>query len=112
MSASYIGPNAQVYGSAQVYASAQVYGSADIREEGDVAQPGDYVTVGPAVSSGNWCTAHKDRSIGVRVNMGCFSGSLEEFQTAIEAAHAANPAALRQYRAFLALFCAHFQVTL
>ena len=99
---------AQVYGSAQVYGFARVYGSAVIRGDGRVSKLGDYVTVGPAISSGRTTTAHRDEKLGVRVNCGCFTGTIEEFEQAVEATHAAAPAHLAQYRAFVALIKAHF----
>ena len=93
---------------ARVFDSARVFGSAVIRGDGRVSKPGDYVTVGPAISSGRTTTAHRDEKLGVRVNCGCFTGTIEEFEQAVEATHAAAPAHLAQYRAFVALIKAHF----
>ena len=108
--------SAQVYGSARVYGSAcvsgsaRVSGSAHILGDGRVSKPGDYITVGPAISSGRFTTAHVDETIGVRVNCGCFTGTVEEFRQAIEATHAESAQHLAQYRAFVALIKAHFAI--
>lgn len=69
----------------------------------------DILVVGPAKSSGRYTTAHRDEIIGVRVNCGCFSGTVEEFAAQIEHTHAGNSAYLSQYRAFVALIKANFE---
>ena len=104
--------NAQVYGEARVYHSAQVYDNAQVYGEalvsgcacvsGDavICSSADWITVGPAVSSRRFTTAHRDTRLGVRVNCGCFSGSLAEFAAAIEKTHQNSPQDLARYRAF------------
>ena len=104
--------NAQVYGEARVYHSAQVYDNAQVYGEalvsgyacvsGDavICASADWITVGPASSSRRFTTAHRDAKLGVRVNCGCFSGSLAEFAAAIEKTHQNSPQDLARYRAF------------
>jgi len=46
----------------------------------------------------------------VRVNCGCFSGSVLEFSQAIEKTHANNHEALHQYRLFCQLIAFNFGV--
>ena len=90
--------NALVSGDARVAGNARVSGNADI------------LVIGPAKSSGRYTTAHRDSVIGIRVNCGCFSGTIEEFSTTIEETHKDNPAHLSQYRAFVALIKANFNL--
>ena len=104
----YVGDSAWVGGLARVTGSAYVGGSAQVGGDGIINKTSDYVCVGPALSSARWTTAHRDRKIGVRVNCGCFSGTVAEFESAIEQTHAKNAPALAQYRAFVALIKAHF----
>jgi hypothetical protein len=75
-----------------------------------IEKTSDYITLGPALSSGRFTTAHKDAKIGVRVNCGCFSGSLSEFIKAIETTHKeTNKQAYNQYMAFVAVIKATFE---
>ena len=103
--------NAWVFDNAWVCGDAQVYGNAVVRGDALIESTADYLTVGPALSalsSGRFVTAHKDAVIGVRVNTGCFTGTLQEFRDAIERTHANNPAALRQYMLFHKMFADYF----
>ena len=58
------------------------------------------LSAGPSISSRRFTTAHRDAHIGVRINCGCFSGSLAEFAAAIEKTHQNSPQDLARYRAF------------
>lgn len=80
---------------------------ANIRGDGHVMKSSDYLVVGPAVSSGRFTTAHRDREIGVRVNTGCFSGSLGEFHEAILKTHKEGSRARAQYLLFYGLIVRH-----
>ncbi len=99
-----VSDNALVHGDARVYGNALVYGDAVI------AKTSDYLVVGPAKSSGRFTTAHRDSKIGVRVNCGCFSGTVLEFSEAIEKTHKDNREALEQYRLFCQLIAFNFGV--
>lgn len=114
--------NAQVSGDAQVYGNAWMYGNAkvsgdaqvsgDARVSGDacINTTSDYLVIGPAKSSGRFTTAHKDLKIGIRVNCGCFSGTLKEFSDAIEQTHKFHQEYLEQYRLFCQLIAFNFGV--
>ena len=65
--------------SACVSGSAHVCESARVRGDGDIAATNDWITVGPVGRDANLLTLHRDRLIGIRINRGCFSGSLREF---------------------------------
>jgi len=97
--------DAQVYGDARVYDNAQVYGDALVLKSADVLR------IGPSKSSGRFTTAHIDKKIGVRVNCGCFSGTVKEFSDAIEKTHKNNQEYLEQYRLFCQLIAFNFGVT-
>ena len=103
--------NARVYGNAWVYGDAQVSGNARVSGNGLIQKTSDYLIVGPAKSSGRFTTAHKDSKIGIRVNCGCFSGTVKEFSEAIEKAHKGNKEHLEQYRLFCQLIAFNFGVT-
>jgi hypothetical protein len=79
--------HAQIYDStvisdsAIVGGSACVYGHARIRRDGDIRQTADYMVIQSVGNEDASLTIHRDTKIGVRVNRGCFSGTLTEFMT-------------------------------
>jgi hypothetical protein len=70
----------------------------------------DWLLVGPAKSSGRFTTAFRDADIGVRVECGCFTGSVQEFSEQIERTHELNETHLQQYRLFRHLIAFSFGV--
>ena len=62
-------------GNAWVSDNARVYG------DGHIAKTDDYVVIGPVGTRNSFITLHRDLKIGVRINAGCFSGSLPEFMS-------------------------------
>ena len=100
--------NSRVSGDARVSGNAFVSDNAFVSGDARVSGDADILTMEPAISSGRHTTAHTDSVIGVRVNTGCFSGSIQEFIDAIESTHKGNAVALRQYRSFVAAIKAHF----
>ena len=117
----YIGSNAKVSDSAQVYGwalvsgSAQVcgwarvYDSAVVCGKAKIAKTRDHIVLGPSIGeSQRYITAHRDSGIGIRVNAGCFSGSISEFRAAVAKTHAENFVQRTQYELFADLIEAHF----
>ena len=100
--------SAVVCDSATVRDSATVCDSATVRGNGLIQHTRDYIVLGPAISSWRFTTAHRDSKIGVRINCGCFTGTLAEFKASIERTHKDHGPALEQYRCFAALIEAHF----
>ena len=99
-----------VFDNAHVSGYAHVSGNARVSGDAHVEKTSDYLVVGPAASSGRYTTAHKDSVIGVRVNCGCFSGTVKEFAAAVEETHKDNPEFLKQYRLFVRLIADNFDV--
>ena len=102
--------DAVVYGNAVVSGNAWVYGNAVVSGNAVIEKTSDYLVIGPAKSSGRFTTAHRDSKIGVRVNCGCFSGTVHEFSKAIETTHKDNQEALEQYRLFCQFIAFNFNV--
>ena len=69
-----------------------------------------WLIIGPAKSSGRFTTAHIDKELNVRVNCGCFSGTVKEFSESIEKTHANNKEHLEQYRLFCQLIAFNFGI--
>ena len=99
----WVSGNAQVSGDAQVSGNARVYGNAHV--SGDAQVSGDarvyarnHLGWMSCVGSENGTLCwflERDRT--VHVNRGCFSGSLEEFRSAVEKTHGDGPIG-QQYR--------------
>lgn len=102
--------DALVSGDARVFRHARVSGAAQVIGNALLSSVSDHLLIGPAKSSGRFTTACRDEKIGVRVNCGCFSGSLLEFSQAIEKTHANNEEHLQQYRLFCQLIAFNFGV--
>lgn len=92
--------SARIYDDARVYSAAHVYNNAWVGGDAVICDSADWIHVGPSTSSRRFTTAHRDAKLGVRVNCGCFSGSLAEFAAAIEKTHQNRPQDLARYRAF------------
>lgn len=113
---------AQIYGSISVEGSVAISGHAKVHGTGsikgnerigfnaDVGSKRDWLHVGPAKSSGRYVTAYKDTLLGVRVQTGCFTGTVEKFSRAIEETHRGNQEALHQYRLICQLIAFNFGV--
>jgi len=71
--------NAEVYGDARVSDNARISDNADVSGNADIRQTDDYLTVGPVGTARETLTLHRDLKLGIRINRGCFSGSLDEF---------------------------------
>ena len=99
-----------IFGIAQVSGNARVSGIAQVSGNALIEKTSDYLVIGPAKSSGRFTTAHKDSKIGIRVNCGCFSGTVKEFSDAIEKTHKNNKEYLEQYRLFCQLIAFNFNV--
>ena len=71
--------NALVAGDARISGNAQVFGYALVSGHADIRKTDDYLTVGPVGTARETLTLHRDLKLGIRINRGCFSGSLDEF---------------------------------
>lgn len=126
--AAYVGGVARISGHAQIYGSISVEGSVTISGrakvhcawsikgnecfdfDADVGSTRDWLHIGPAKSSGRYVTAYRDTELGVRVQTGCFTGTVEKFSRAIEETHRHNQEALHQYRLICQLIAFNFGV--
>ena len=73
-----------------MYGDARVYGSAH------------HITVSPIGSEGGFLTAFRQKDNSIVVRRGCFSGSIEEFEKAINATHGDSKYA-EQYKIVISL---------
>ncbi|KOQ93301.1 hypothetical protein, partial [Pluralibacter gergoviae] len=70
--------DAQVYGKARVSGDAQVFGDAH------------WITIGPIGSENGFLTAFRQKDNSIIVRRGCFSGTIEEFESAVKERHVGN----------------------
>ena len=117
----YLGENSSVYGYARVrhasvsgqskiFGDFTFNGNFQFRGNASIVSSASLLLLGPAKSSGRFTTAHRDSKIGIRINCGCFSGTVAEFISAIEKTHAFDTKALKQYRAFVQLIKINFDL--
>ncbi|MFM7946712.1 hypothetical protein [Hafnia paralvei] len=94
--------DAQVYGNARVYGDAWVYGNAQVYGDAWVSDDAHHITVSPIGSEGGFLTAFRQKDNSIVVSRGCFSGSIEEFEKAINATHGDSKYA-EQYKIVISL---------
>lgn len=78
-----IASNARVHGVAHVC-------NAYIGTDGDIKKPSDYIVVGPVGSRDGFTTAYKSVDRTVRIQCGCFNGTLQEFARKVEKTYGRN----------------------
>ncbi|EAQ6918642.1 hypothetical protein DQU07_24225, partial [Salmonella enterica] len=88
--------NARVSGDAWVSGNARVYGDAL------VSGNAHHITVSPIGSEGGFLTAFRQKDNSIVVSRGCFSGSIEEFENAVNATHGDSKYA-EQYKIVISL---------
>ena len=101
---------ATISGRAKVHGAGSIKGNECIGFDADVGSNRDWLHIGPAKSSGHYVTAYRDTGLGVRVQTGCFTGTVEKFSHAIEQTHRGNWEALHQYRLICQLIAFNFGV--
>ncbi|MGG2141226.1 hypothetical protein [Symbiopectobacterium sp. RP] len=82
--------NARVYGDARVYGNAWVYDDARVSGNAWVSADADWITLSPIGSENGVLTAFKQKDETVMVHRGCFSGTIEEFESAVNKRHYDN----------------------
>ena len=102
--------SASISGRAKVHGAGSIKGNECIGFDADVGSLRDWLHIGPAKSSGRYVTAYRDTELGVRVQTGCFTGTVEKFSHAIEQTHRGNQEALHQYRLICQLIAFNFGV--
>ena len=100
--------NAKVIGNAKVYGDAKVYGNAKVSGNAWVYGNADYCCFQAFGSAGRTTTVFKTPD-GVRINCGCFNGSLDDFVKQVERTHGDNKFG-REYRAIIEVIKAKFDL--
>ena len=98
--------NAWVFGNAWVYGDARVYGDAQVSGDARVSQANHVITFSGFGSSARTTTAFKTKT-SFHLSRGCFSGTLEEFRTAVDKTHGDNKFGL-EYKLVADLIELHF----
>ena len=100
--------DAQVSGNARVSGDAQVSGNAWVEGDALISTTRDYLIVGPLGSRDGCTTFYKTASGGISVTCGCFYGTIDEFQSAVQKEHGDNRYA-KEYNAAIELAKIHFE---
>lgn len=107
--------NAWVYGNAEVYRNAFVCGNARVSGDacvsGDARVSGDadYIYLKGFGSHNRSTTMFRAKDGNICVSCGCFSGTLEEFESKVKETHGSNKFA-REYLALVEAAKIHFEV--
>ena len=107
--------NAQVYGNAQVSGNAQVCGNtwvcdnAHIYGNALVCSNADYIYLKGFGSHNRNTTMFRTKGGNIAVSCGCFSGTLQEFESKVKETHGNNKFA-REYLALVEAAKIHFEV--
>lgn len=81
---------ARVFGEARIYGKAQVYGKARVYGEASIADQYDILQIPNIGSRKGTTTFFKTKTGEIYVACGCFKGTVEEFEKAVEKTHGKN----------------------
>lgn len=83
-----IGGDAKVYENARIYNKAWIRGNAKLRGNMVVSDNTNWLIIGPIGSRSDFTTFALGEDKNIYVSCGCFYGSIEEFEKAVEKTHA------------------------
>lgn len=101
--------NAWVYDDAHVYGNAEVYDNAEVYGNARVCSNADYIYLKGFGSHNRSTTIFRAKSGNICVSCGCFSGTLQEFESKVKETHGNNKFA-REYLALIEAAKIHFEV--
>ena len=111
----WVSGNASLYGNAQVSDNARVYGNALVCDDAWVSgnaricSNADYICLKGFDSHNRSTTMFRTKSGNICVSCGCFSGTLQEFESKVKETHGNNKFA-REYLALVEAAKIHFEV--
>lgn len=82
--------DARVYGNAEIYGDARVYGGAGVYGDAEVYRTRDIFWIDCIGSRNDTTTFFRTRNKQIHVECGCFSGTIDEFETTVRATHKEN----------------------
>ena len=94
--------DAWVYGDARVYGDAWVYGNARVYGDAWVSGNAQYITISPIGSEAGCLTAFLQKDGSILFNRECFSGTQEQFLSAVKSKHGDSDIA-NQYKLCVSL---------
>ena len=82
--------DACVYDDAYVYDNAQISGNACVSNDANISSSFDYCTISSFGSEGRTTTFFKCKNGVIKVNCGCFNGTINEFRDKVKETHGDN----------------------
>ena len=98
--------NARVHGDARVYGNAEVYGDARVCGNAEVCGDANIIQVGPIGSRDDYTTFFRNSDNEISVRCGCFYGTIDEFEEAVQKTHSGTKYE-KEYMAAIAVARAH-----
>ena len=89
--------NARVYNNARVYGFADIFGKTKISDGANINSTNKYITISPIGSRDDTTTFYLTKDNHIRVNCGCFNGTIDELAQAVEIKHRNNKLYETQY---------------
>lgn len=105
----YIYGEARIYGDAKISGNSRIYGTQKISGSAKIKNTQDIISITPIGSESGTLTAYRTEDGNVEVIRGCFRGSLEKFEEAVEKRHGDNRYG-REYRTVIRLIEARFGI--
>jgi len=83
--------NSVMHGNSQMRGNSRMYGNSEMCGNGIASHPSHIVSADMVGDDCSCLTVHPDTEIGIRVNRGCFTGSVTEFLNAVAEKPEDNP---------------------
>ena len=99
--------NAIVYGDARIYGNARIYGDARVCDNARIYDTKDYCIITGFGSRLSATTFFRCKDDEIRVNCGCFNGTLDEFRDKVKETHKDNKYA-KEYLLAIDMVKVHF----
>ena len=104
-----VNDNAKVCNNAEVCDNARVGGNAYIKENAYIENNNDFLCVGQIGSRDDYTTFYLDQDKNIHVSCGCFNGTIDKFEKAVEKTHGDNEYG-KQYSLAIEFTRKHFEL--
>ena len=104
-----VSDNAKVCNNAEVCDNARVGGNAYIKENAYIENNNDFLCIGQIGSRDDYTTFYLDQDKNIHVSCGCFNGTIDKFEKAVEKTHGDNEYG-KQYSLAIEFTRKHFEL--
>ena len=76
-----------IYGNAKIFGRTRINGVCSVGEDANISSTNDYITIGPTGSRDDFTTAYRTSNGDVRIQCGCYNGTIDEFKNRVHAVY-------------------------